>query len=184
MSSTADCHSSMLYHCRGFLWYNIWMPISEEDWDMSITSKSMSVPMTKTCFLYVCAKVSAVDIMRWSASAGSCFTSTPACCSSVVNLLISLALSLLLARTANSKDSFLSCCSFHGTLKQNVSRYGLSGAALLFSCFGWRRAATAIKQNNRLTSVVLHCVCDIGLAHLLVCASSWPRYHVEQVPTI
>ena len=34
------------------------------------------------------------------------------------------------------KESFLSCSSFHVALKQNVSRYGLSGAALLFSCFG------------------------------------------------
>ena len=42
----------------------------------------------------------------------------------------------------------------------------------------------AIKHNNRLTYVVLHCVGDIGLAHLLVCVNSWPRYHVEQVTTI
>ena len=86
----------MLYNCRGFLWHNIWMSISEEDWDMSITSKSVSVQTTD--FLSVCAKVSAVDTMRWSASAGSCFTNTPARCSSVVNLSISLALFLLLAR--------------------------------------------------------------------------------------
>ena len=41
-------------------------------------------------------------------------------------------------------------------------------------------AATAIKHSNRLTSVVLHCVGDIGLAHVSVCDISWPRYHEEQ----
>ena len=67
---------------------------------MGITSKSVSVPATTTGFLYVCAKVSAVDTMRLSASAGSCFMSRPACCRSVVNLTISLALFLLLAEKA------------------------------------------------------------------------------------
>ena len=44
------------------------MSISEEDRDMSITSKSVSVPTTATGFLSVCAKVSAVDMSvraRW-----------------------------------------------------------------------------------------------------------------------
>ncbi len=56
---------------------------------------------------------------------------------------------------------------------RTVNRYGLSGAALLFSCFRWRRATIAIKHNNRLAPVVLHYVVEICLAYLLVCGSSW-----------
>ena len=40
------------------------MHISEEDWDISITSKSVSVPTITTSFLSVCAEVSAVETMR------------------------------------------------------------------------------------------------------------------------
>ena len=37
---------------------------------------------------------------------------------------------------AVGKEIFLSSSSFHVALEQDVSRYGLSGAALLLSCFG------------------------------------------------
>ena len=45
-----------------------------------------------------------------------------------------------------------------------------------------RNASVSLLGHHRLTSVVLHCVGDKGLAHLLVCGSSWPRYHVVQGP--
>ena len=62
MSPTFNCNSSMLYNCRGFRWHNICMSKSEQHWDMSITSKSVSVPTTTTGFLSVCAKVGAVGM--------------------------------------------------------------------------------------------------------------------------
>ena len=51
-SNVASCH------------HRLRMQISEEDWDISITSKSVSIPTITTSFLSVCAEVSAVETMR------------------------------------------------------------------------------------------------------------------------
>ena len=62
--SSGEQGSSNSWQQRISMTLHICMSTSEEDRDMSITSKSVSVPTTATGFLSVCAKVTAVDSMR------------------------------------------------------------------------------------------------------------------------
>ena len=65
--------------------------------------------------------------------------------------------------------SFLDCRHFHVTLKQNVGRYGLCSAALLFSCVGWLKAAIVDVQVN----LPQNDKCVLGYGHLPLVVS-WP----------
>ena len=85
------------------------MSISDEDWNISVTMKSVSVPTITTSFLFVCAKGSAVETIRWHEH--TC--ALQLCC----QLLIQSGFA-----PTGAKESFLNCRRFHITLKQNIGR--------------------------------------------------------------